>query len=126
MVSPDVARRHRALMAEMVTRWRRRAELAPQEPSVPYDDELDESPEHREQVVAEVLGRLIGRLGKVDLSSYASPADVDRMFARIVRDDVASDTRPGALEAARVVLSLLGITEPMPHPDSPALGESPS
>lgn len=112
-------------MAELVTRWRRRAELVPQEPAVPYDDD-DEMPDDRERVVVEVLGRLLGTLGKVDLSSCATPADVDQLIAERVRAAAMSDTRPGALEAARVVLSLLRVPVSLPEPDSPALDEAPS
>ncbi len=125
MVSAEAAKRHRALMADLVTRWRRRAELVPPDPAVPYDDD-DEAPDDRALVVVEVLGRFLGKLGKVDLSSCVTSADVDRLFAAHVRAEAMLDTRPGALEAVRVVLGLLQIPVSLPEPDSPALGEAPT
>lgn len=123
MVSSDIARRHRTIMAELATRWRRRADQVTQEPPVPYDDD-DELPDDRERVVVEVLGRLIGKLGAVDVASCATPADVDRVFAERVRAEIGIDMRPGALEAARIVFSLLQVPVSLPEPDSPALGDT--
>lgn len=125
MISSDVLSRHRALMADLVTRWRRRADLLPTEPAVPYPDD-DEVPDEREHVVVEVLGRLLGTLGKLDVTGCTTPADVDQLVAERVRAETISDTRPGALEAARIVLSLLRVPVSLPEPDSPALDEAPS
>jgi len=109
-------------MAELVTRWRRWANLAPKEPTVPYDDD-DEAPDDREKAVAEVLGRLIRALGALDVRSCKTSADVDKCVAEYVHMEVTRDTRPGAMEAARIVLSLLRVPATLPEPDSPSLGE---
>lgn len=123
MTAPDVSRRHRAFMGELVSRWRHSAGLSPREPLVPFDDE-DEAQDDRDRVVAEVLGALIPRLGKLDLSGCLGPSDVDRALAQSARAALADDPRPGAADAARIVFSLLTVPIPLPNPDSPAASPS--
>jgi len=123
MPSQEIIERHRALMGDLVTHWRRWADMAVSvEPPVPYEDD-DEPSDDREKVGAEVLGRLVSALGRMDLTTCETPADVDRRVAAHVEATLAKETRPGAVQAARTVLSQLRIPTTLPEPDRPSLTE---
>jgi hypothetical protein len=118
MLPPEVSQRHRTLVTEVVAQWRRWSQRVSEESAVPYEDE-DESPEDRDRVVAEVLGRLVGAVSKLDVTRCATAADVDRLVATRVRAQISADERAGAREAGRLILRRLRIPASVPESDYP-------
>lgn len=119
MLPPEVSQRHQALMTEVVGQWRRWSKRVSEEPSLPYDDD-DDLPADRIRVMSEVLGRLIGSMGKLDIEGCETAADVDRSVAAQVKQQIAGDSRPGAREAARLVLRRLTVPTQTPVSDFPS------
>ncbi len=118
MLPAEVSQRHRALVTEVVGQWRRWSKRVSEEPSVPYDDD-DDVPTDRVRVISEVLGRFVGSIGKLDINGCETASDVDRRVAVQVKQQVAGDNRPGAREAARLVLRRLTVPTQKPISDFP-------
>jgi hypothetical protein len=89
-----------------------------EEPSVPYDDD-DDVPVDRVRVMSEILGRFVGSISKLDIEGCETAADVDRRIAAQVKQQIAGDNRPGAREAARLVLRRLTVPTQTPISDYP-------
>lgn len=118
MLPSEVSQRHRTLVTEVVAQWRRWSQRVSEEPSVPYEDG-DDSPEDRDRVVAEVLGRLVGAVSKLDVTRCETATDVDRLVAARVREQIGGDERAGAREAGRLILRKLRIPASIPASDYP-------
>ncbi len=118
MLPPEVSQRHRALLTEVVGQWRRWSKRVSEEPSVPYDDD-DDVPVDRARVMSEILGRFVGSISKLDIEGCETAADVDRRIAAQVKQQIAGDNRPGAREAARLVLRRLTVPTQTPISDFP-------
>lgn len=118
MLPPEVSQRHRALVTDIVGQWRRWSKQVSEEPHVPYDDD-DDVPADRARVISEVLGRFVGSVSKLDIKGCETAADVDRRIAARVKQQIAGDNRPGAREAARLLLRRLTVPTQMPISDYP-------